>query len=302
MEIKLERYNHSNITGNGSYKNLYELCSKLHNIVDKDEFIKENWNNIVYLTHSTFKKKTDKALEKDNIKTTNAFWKMLEIWSHFKFNYQEIHHFDIACAPGYFIFAMQDITNKLNIKYNFKGFTLKEGLELDNSLKESNNIFYHNILTDKLPEEYYGKFNFITGDIGIETNYDSIEEIQLIELEKRQLETALKLASNGASIILKMFTYSQKETIRIVDEFSKHFNTAYIYKPYSSRILNNESYLVGIHYDVYSCIENGSNAELIEYFENERQKMRLETLDAAIKLTKIKQGQYLITKLYDKLI
>lgn len=300
--MKLERFEKSDIIGNGSYKNLYEVCSKLQDIVDKDEFIKENWNNIVYLTHSTFKRKTDKAFEIDNIRTTNAFWKMLEIWCHFKFTYQEIHHFDIACAPGFFIFAMRDIANKLNIKYDFKGFTLKEGLELDDSLKQSNNIFYHNILTDELSEEYYGKFNFVTGDIGTETNYDTIEEIQLIELEKKQLETALRLVSNGGSVILKMFTYSQKETIRLVDEFAKHFNVSYIYKPYSSRVLNNESYLVGIHYDIYSCVDKGSNAELIEYFENERQKMRLETLNAAITLTKIKQGQYLITKLYDRLI
>lgn len=300
--MKLERYETSDIVGNGSYKNLYKTCSELQDIVDKDEFIKENWNNIVYLTHSTFKRKSEKALEDDNIKTTNAFWKMLEIWSHFKFTYQEIHHFDIACAPGYFIIAMRDICSKLNIKYDFKGFTLKEGLELDDTLKNSENIFYHDILKDKLSEEHYNKYNFVTGDIGTETNYESIEETQLLELEKKQLEVALKLVSNGGSVILKMFTYSQKETIRLVDEFSKHFNSAFIYKPYSSRILNNESYLVGIHYDVYSCRESGSNAELIEYFENERQKMRLDTLKAAITILKIKQGQYMITKLYDRLI
>ena len=320
MELKLDRYSESNLKGNGTYKNLLEICSEVQNIVDDDEFMKENWMNIVYLTHSTFKRKT----EKTNEKTTNAYWKMTEIWNHFKFSFSEIRHFDIACAPGFFIFAVRRIAQKNNIKYSFNGFTLKpkslsdessegnssgndenvseeseneEGLELDEELKNNPNIFYHDILEGDIDSKYFRKFNLVTGDIGIKCNYEEIEELQLIELERRQMETALKLVENGGCVVLKMFTYSQKETIRLVDHFAKFFDVSYIYKPFSSRVLNNESYLIGIHFDEFYATEGvGSNAEQIKYFEEQRQKYRKDLLNAATLLTKLKKAQYEVSK------
>lgn len=292
MELTLRRYSETTTIGNGSYKNLLETCKEFQDIVEKDDFMKNHWNQIVMLTHSLFKRQSEKVAEKLDTKTTNAYWKMTEIWNHYKFSFNEVRHFDIACAPGFFILAIQEICQKNNIKYSFNGFTLQEGLELDDSLKESPNIFYHNILKGDINSKYYKKYNLVTGDIGIETNYESIEELQLIELEKAQMEIALKLVENGGSIILKMFTYSQKETIRIVDEFSKHFDKSFIFKPLSSRVLNNESYLVGIHFDEYSTNGKGSNAEDIEVFESKRQSIRIEYLEAATKIVKLKNKQF----------
>ena len=40
MEMKLERFENSSITGNGNYKNIYDKCIELQNIVDDDEYIK----------------------------------------------------------------------------------------------------------------------------------------------------------------------------------------------------------------------------------------------------------------------
>ena len=299
MELLLTRYNESTLKGNGTYNNLLELCSEVQNIVENDDFMKSHWDEIVYLTHSTFRKKSEKAME-HNEKTTNAYWKMTEIWNHFKFDLQNINHFDIACAPGYFIMAMKMISKKNNINYSFKGFTLQDGLDLDDDLKNNENIFFQDILKNDLDDnlkQYYKKYNLVTGDIGIKCNYEQIEELQLIELERKQMETALKLVSNGGYVVLKMFTYSQKETIRLVDEFSKHFDKSYIYKPYSSRVLNNESYLIGIHYDVYTNEGKGTNAEGIEYFEKERQSFRKNILQSATLLTKLKRAQYEISKL-----
>ena len=286
MELTLRRYSETTTVGDGSYKNLLETCEKLQDIVENDDFMKNHWNQIVLLTHSLFKRQSDKVAEKFDVKTTNAYWKMMEIWNHYNFSFNEVRHFDIACAPGFFILAMKEICQRNKIKYSFNGFTLKEGLELDESLKESPNIFYHDILEGDIDNKYYKKYNLVTGDIGIETNYDSIEELQLIELEKAQMETALKLVENGGSVVLKMFTYSQKETIRIVDEFAKHFDKSFIFKPLSSRVLNNESYLVGIHFDEYVTNGKGSNAEDIATFESKRQSIRIDYLEAETKLVK----------------
>ena len=63
-----------------------------------------------------------------------------------------------------------------------------------------------------------------------------------------------------------------------------------------SRILNNESYLIGIHYDEYSTNGKGTNGDIIEYFEEQRQKSRIEILNAATLLTKLKKAQYNVSK------
>ena len=286
--VKLDRYSQSTCTGNGNYSKLYEICFKVHTEVEHNEFAKKNWGRIVLLTHGLFK-------HKDEVKT-NAYWKMSEIFNKFGIQYRNIKHFDIACAPGNFIFAMQDYCSAKSIPYEFAGFTLKEGLELDSRLKDNKSIFYMNILTDTIPEKYKNNYNLVTGDIGTETSYAQLEELQLIELEDKQLSIALELISEGGTMILKMFTYSQKQSIRLADEFSKHFRDAYIFKPYSSRVLNNESYLVGIDYGSFGTGGKGTNAKKIEQFEFDRQLYRMRILLSAIEVIKLRDSQYRIAK------
>ena len=281
MEVKLKRFKPTEVKDSKDFKELRKICLKIHEIYEKDPDIQKNWVSYVKLSHAGF----------PNNERTNAYFKLSEIFDHFKFSYSEIRHFDIACAPGSFILAARDIAEKKQINYSFEAFTLQNGLELFDDFKGSENVFFHDILKPFPKPELYSKFNLVTGDIGIRVDYDSLEEDQLIELDRKQMELALKLVEERGNVVLKMFTYSRKETIEILDEFSRNFEESFIFKPLSSRVLNNESYLIGIGFGTFKLSKSGSNLGAAKVFEKNRQKFRLDVLESVMRIVKLRKKQ-----------
>jgi hypothetical protein len=59
-----------------------------------------------------------------------------------------------------------------------------------------------------------------------------------------QMVLAVRLVEEGGICFLKMYTYAFHESVLIVDILSTFFEKLEIVKPYASRIVNDESYII----------------------------------------------------------
>lgn len=189
-------------------------------------------------------------------KATNAFMKMYEFMEIFHPKFKSL--FDIASSPGMFVIAA---AHKLLAS---SGDTLewdacsyippKESMYLqdDYSLFKSNKDHFYNVnvledndclqLLNKV-----GKYDLVTGDIGSVHGYNDLQEDVHRTLQYRQAYLALNLVNQGGNIFLKMYTCINNSTIYVINVLRSHFENLYLWKPYTSRILNNEIYIVGIN-------------------------------------------------------
>lgn len=296
MELELERFDGNVSVNNDELSETRQLCMKLHERYENDQFLHDNWPLILRVTHGRFR------YTLDNPEITNAYLKISEIFQQYGFHYPDkIKHFDIACAPGSFILAMKEICKHKNIEYEYKACTLEHGLSLHPSLHGNQNIFFFDILETFAQTDLFHKFNLVTGDVGVQFQYNILEEEQLLALEESQMELSLKLCAEGANVILKMFTYTNEKTIKLVDKFSQHFSKSYVFKPISSRVLNNETYLVGFNYGFYD-VQSGTNWPLLREFEKKRQEHRLLMLDSAENIAKMYVNQIKVNRLFSEII
>ena len=253
---------------NINMKDADKVYNKFVKMCTDHEGDSQYWMTALFLEHHLFKGFSQKYA------VSNAYVKLMEIFTKFDFVYANIKHFDIAAAPGYFIKAMQDYCSKQSIPYEYKACSLKDGLK---PLKDVE-MFEFNVLHDEMPEEYIGKFNLVTGDIGQEHDHADAMETLCHDLDVKQLYHALKLLSPGGNCILKMFTYTKPETCQIVDEFSRNFTHAFVIKPLSSRLLNDETYLIGINFKQIEPVID-TNADTLYTLEKQRAKIREQMLE-----------------------
>jgi hypothetical protein len=64
---------------------------------------------------------------------------------------------------------------------------------------------------------------------------------------------ALNLCATGGSMFLKMYTYATEESTYLVDTLTNYFEQVSICKPYTSRIINDESYITCIGRNGNDC-------------------------------------------------
>ena len=88
----------------------------------------------------------------------------------------------------------------------------------------------------------------VTGDIGIyhEDNYDKLQEENQLDIEWGQMVLSLNLCEEHGIMFLKMYSMITKETIYLLDILTCYFDKVYITKPYTTRIFNDESYIICI--------------------------------------------------------
>jgi len=92
----------------------------------------------------------------------------------------------------------------------------------------------------------FGKFDIVTGDVGMPHGFKVLQEDSHYKLQRNQAAMAVNMCNDGGSIFLKMYTIITDECIKIVEELKSHFEELYIWKPFTSRITNNETYIVGL--------------------------------------------------------
>lgn len=217
-----------------------------------------------------------KALE-TNPNVSNAYFKDWEIIEEFDLVERsakdgKLNYFDNAAFPGSFIVATRELveTRYPELKFNW----------IANSIVEKNDKGKSNYLEDRYglwknnPENWlmHDKNN---GDVTIEANRkDALKQIQKklghidlyssdlgmdftnrwnekedvqYEANKGQILYGIESLREGGNMFIKQFTFFEERTIKLMEMIAKNFEYCFIVEPVSSRILNDETYVVGVN-------------------------------------------------------
>lgn len=204
-----------------------------------------------------------KELKRYNI-ISRAYYKLWEILKKYDktFELYKKHQLNIGClaeAPGGFVQALihyrsryynDNITaislyeNKKNIKWGFKNDKYKI-IYGDPKKKHDGNLYNPEII------EYYinshkNKLDLITADGGMlltdyKENFKSQYHLQLFLCE---LYISLKLLKNDGIFILKVYELCSQNMIDFMIIINKLYKKVNIFKPKTSREMNNEKYII----------------------------------------------------------
>lgn len=308
-------------------KTIYYKYMKLNKLYENNPYYKNNWRKIVCLLHPFELIKTEISTSlipqtaKKPIKITNAFMKMYEFITYLDktehyletlFNKTNtLTFYDIAGAPGMFVIAAHKYLENHYPKTTLDWHTSSlEGVK--NAFVDTYNLYKSNPnryascdvtnlenLTLEI-NKFKGTKKLVTGDIGAfhDDNWNKLQEESQLHLEYGQMILALNLVAPGGCLFLKMYSLVTLETIRLLDILSSFFEKVYITKPYTSRILNDESYIACINRNSKDCSklpllyanvpENyiSTNIDLVKSFENSRLDAKYYHLDFIERLLK----------------
>lgn len=181
---------------------------------------------------------------------------------------QRFMHFDNAAFPGSFIVSTHHLIHtlfeKYAGKYEWRASSLLNANEQNSDPLEdkyklyanyrSNWLMHENNNGDVLVEnnqidfcrQLGNKVDLYTSDLGfdVSSDYNNQELIQL-PANIGQILTGLLTLKRGGSFITKQYTTFEPATVSIMYATSLFFEEFYLCKPYSSRMANSETYLVG---------------------------------------------------------
>lgn len=316
--------------------NLYNKYQILNHIYTEDKRIEKYYTTILNIIHpfnnirNTIQSSFITKYHGKELKITNAFMKMYEFLMFLDsinvlktlINNNTLHMYDIAGAPGMFILCAE-----YYLKHNYSDTTLDWyscSLESHNALKDSYCLFKNNperyescnvLISDDLQRVINNnksrKFTLVTGDIGTEYDYDKLQEIEQLNLEWGQMILALNLVCEHGCMFLKMYSMVTTETLYLLDTITMFFDKVYICKPFTSKILNNESYIVCINRNTKNIntyniplnrpkIKDGYdsiNINVVKSFENSRINSKLMVFSLVSRYVINKEGNANITEL-----
>lgn len=206
------------------------------------------------------------------LKITNAFMKMYECMQKLDKplklkTKKKLTMYDVAGAPGMFVMSVERYLkdHHPDVELDWQSCSLVGGTALVDlyALYRSNpnrfspcDVLNENDLRKCIAEgTSKGKFDLVTGDIGAERNddYTKLQEELYMDLQWGQMVLALNLSAADGCMVLKMFTYVTEETTYLVDTLTSYFDQVYICKPVTSRIINDESYIICLKRNSESC-------------------------------------------------
>ncbi len=181
---------------------------------------------------------------------------------------REYIHFDNAAFPGSFIIATHHLVNtlypKVAGKYLWRGSSLLNANEQDSEPLEDKYKLYENYKNNWLMHENNngdvlveanqldfqkqvgGQIDLYTSDLGfdVSSDYNNQESLQL-PANVGQILIGLLTLKKGGSFITKQYTTFEPATVSVMYAVSYFFDEFYLCKPYTSRMANSETYLVG---------------------------------------------------------
>lgn len=247
-------------------KTLYEKYSLMSYLYKTDNILKNNYFKIIPISHPfeqiTTTVKSSFIKSNKPLKITNAFMKIYEIMKflednrYIELNKKELSLYDIAGAPGMFVISIENYLKKYNCNLDWYSSSLIGGSALTDvyGLYKDNpsrfrpcELLNENDLKEIINENK--KYELVTGDVGIyhEDDYDHLQEEKQLNLEWSQMILALNLVQKHGNVILKMYSYTTKENIFLLDILSQYFEYVFISKPYTTRIFNDESYIICVN-------------------------------------------------------
>lgn len=315
-------------------EDIYQKHMVFTRMYEEDKFIQDNYRKLRIILHpfeiiqTTITPRLIRSGEK--IKITNAFMKMYEflvyiypyIEKHISSSKSKQHvltMYDVAGAPGMFVLAADYFFRKRNIELDWHACSLMN-TEENHALEDTYNLFHDNpdrfTPCDVTKEEDIKnclkgnhKYFLVTGDIGAwYESYDILQEFQQLDLEWGQMVLALNLCAEHGVMFLKMYTTITTETAYLMDTLTLFFKEVYITKPRTSRILNNESYIICIDRNKESCKNiplkrptvgnyQSKNRDVLLTFENAREDYKLQIAEAVIDVLKNKDSRIRMNEL-----
>lgn len=310
---KIDNISPENITDSNNDNNEYHIHDQ--NIRDKaraltelyntSEEFKRNYKKIVIFTHpfetitSTIKSSFIPSCPP--LKITNAFMKQYEFLEYVdKYLPTEgkLRMFDVAGAPGMFVLSteyyLSHSSSKKNVILDWHACSLTDDKD---ALTDSYHLYEHNPerfqSCNVLKEEDIrscltkGKFDLITGDIGTIYNFDKLQEELELDIQWGQMILALNLSHKGSIMFLKMYTFITEESHYLLDTLTQYFEYVYLCKPFTSRLLNDESYIICINRNEKDCSKLpltrpkiskyiSPNEQLISTFESTRSDYKIQ--------------------------
>lgn len=296
--IRLNKANDMSLVESSDHitdKKLVTMFMSMNKLFDKEEVLKTNYVKFGTLLHPFDTIKT--TIVSDFIpgdveyKITNAFMKIYEMCifiNHELPTEGTVKMFDIASAPGMFVFAMEHYFRHHNVKLDWQACSLMSG---DTALKDDYNLYKSNpnrftpcdVLKDEDIKKCIkkGKFNLVTGDIGIDHGYSELQELKQLDLQWGQAILGLKMVDTGGTMIIKMYTLITEESQYLLDTLSGYFEKVLLVKPYTSRVFNDECYIICIKRNTVDCSQvpnirpkisgyKSPNRDLINEFDKER--------------------------------
>lgn len=251
-QIMNEEFDNKTQDVTDSIKPWSDVVNRLHKIPFHKLF-KQTTTVGMYVT----KTGSDEPIGSDQyVHTTNAYWKMVELLLWMYKDSTISSHMDIAGAPGMFTLAVRDYFKK-ELTWFASSLEDKDALTDTYGIYKSNpKLFYPADLTkqkdvDGLVKFVDQKFDLVTGDVGCEHDYDKydLQEYSSLDVQWGQTAAALRLVKEGGNVVLKVFTLITKQSAYMLDVLASQFKEVYIVKPYTSRITNKESYIVGLGYN-----------------------------------------------------
>ena len=233
--------------------NVYDKWDKYKKITNKYEFINTNIqlekikNNYCVCSYKSI---------------SRSYFKLIEILYNFNFNFDsKINSFHLAEGPGGFIEAMVNYRKNKNDKYygitlmtkdadvpkwnKIQDFLTKnKNINIVYGPKKDGNLYLlHNL--DFFKQNYYNKFDFVTGDGGFDYSVDfNSQEKSSINLIFCEILYALIIQKVNGSFVLKIFDSFHNMTIQLLYLLCYFYKEVYIYKPCTSREANSERYII----------------------------------------------------------
>jgi hypothetical protein len=259
-------------------KNIEEMLLLFNKIYDNDEFIRNNFKKIVKFLHpfDTINKFIGSRFTYNRTyKMTNAFMKMWEFMKYIKletmFETEKLTMFDIAGAPGMFVLAADNYLRKImNKELSWYSCSLSGGTALEDRYDLYKNNPERYIDCDVTNEEdlkkcieKFPKCQIVTGDIGMfhDDDFSKLQEESHFSVQWGQMVLALNMVEIGGICFLKMYTYVYNETLLLLDILCQYFEKVEVVKPLTSRIINDESYII-----CYKRNDKISNVPLLRHY------------------------------------
>lgn len=211
----------------------------------------------------------------NTVNVSNAWLKCFELIMAYGLidNIADIHkrsflHFDNAAFPGSFVVSTHHLVytlfEKFAGKYIWRASSLLNANDQNSAPLEDKYGLYANFRNNWLMHENNNgdvliennqidfckqlgnKVDLYTSDLGfdVSSDYNNQELIQL-PANIGQILTGLLTLKKGGSFITKQYTTFEPATVSIMYAVSTFFDEFYLCKPYTSRMANSETYLVG---------------------------------------------------------
>ena len=264
-----------NTTKKYRFKQLDELKKQLDESKSKldDEYKKYKFS-VFWANCDPFKyEKQTVAMIGCTLNVSNAWVKCFELVRSFelveniKIN-KDFLHFDNAAFPGSFIVATHHLIDTLfkdfAYKYQWRGSCLLNANEQNTNPLEDKYKLYANYKNNWLMSEnnngdvlnednqldfykqLHGKVDLYTSDLGfdVSADYNNQEKIQH-QANIGQILSGLLTLKKGGCFITKQYTTMEPTTIAIMYAAASFFDEFYLCKPFTSRMANSETYLIG---------------------------------------------------------